>query len=201
MKPLIIATTNRHKTKEIANLLIELADQWEIRDLAHHPEITPAPETGDTFEQNAALKAVSVSHKLKGKHILADDSGIEVDALGGEPGIYSARYSGNGGGDAENRTKLLKELEKFPTPGERTARFCCAMVLARDGEVITTVRGEIEGTVAGEESGSGGFGYDPIFIPEGHTRTFGELSPDIKNSISHRARALTKVAYYLRGHR
>ena len=175
-------------------MLGQMSESWTFENLSSHPDVKLAPETGTTFEENAAIKAVSASHQIKGSPILADDSGIEVDALGGAPGVWSARFAGEGADDAANRTKLLQELENVTDSGSRSARFCCVMVVAQDGEVIATVRGEVEGTLTMEERGDGGFGYDPIFIPEGHEETFAELSADVKNSISHRARALLQIA-------
>ncbi len=198
MHPLVIATHNAHKTEEISALLQQQAKRWQIQNLTDHPGFPPVAETGNSFEENAALKAVATSHRLKGHLVLADDSGIEVDALSGRPGIFSARFAGEGADDAANRAKLLRELADNPEPHRRSARFYCAMVLARDGLVLSSVSGTVEGTVSGSERGGGGFGYDPIFIPEGHAHTFAELPPEVKNSISHRARALIQIAYYLR---
>ena len=194
MPPLVIATTNSHKTVEISAFLGKVEDGWIIEDLSDYPHLTQAPETGVTFEENAALKAVSVSHQLSGRYVLADDSGIEVDALGGAPGVWSARYAGENADDVANRAKLLKELEQVSDAKDRTARFCCVMILAYSGEVIANVRGEIEGTLTMDERGEGGFGYDPIFIPEGHDQTFAQLPLETKNSISHRSRALSLLA-------
>ena len=175
-------------------MLSQMADSWTFENLSSYPNVRLAPETGTTFEENAAIKAVSASHQIKGSHILADDSGIEVDALGGAPGVWSARFAGENADDEANRSKLLRELQNVSGPEERSARFCCVMVVARDGEVVATVRGEVEGTLTLEERGDGGFGYDPIFIPDGYDRTFAELSAEEKNSISHRARALMQIA-------
>lgn len=182
---LLIATKNAHKTGEIRAML---GPAWEVEDLTAHPEIASPEETGTTFAENAAIKAIAASQIFPG-FVLADDSGLEVDALGGAPGVYSARYAGPNATDSDNRRRLLAEVKSFPTP----ARFHCAMVLARSGEVTGTFHGTVEGSIVGTESGSSGFGYDPLFIPSGFDRTFGELESTIKNQLSHRARALEKV--------
>lgn len=188
MHNLTLATSNRHKTLEFMEMT---GDLFKISDLSQFPDITPVEETGKTFEENATLKAVEVSQQVEG-WVLADDSGLEVDALNGSPGVYSARFSGPEADDASNRTKLLTDLTNFQDPKERTARFRCVLVLAKDGEPIVTTDGKIEGTIALEESGTTGFGYDPIFIPEGHNKTFGCIDSQLKNQLSHRATALAR---------
>ncbi|MEZ5326083.1 MAG: RdgB/HAM1 family non-canonical purine NTP pyrophosphatase [Verrucomicrobiales bacterium] len=187
---LVIATHNAHKTDEIRAMLGDLAEQ--VTDLTQFPDIAPADETGTTFVANATIKALAACEALPaGTWALADDSGLEVDALDGAPGIYSARYSGEGATDATNREKLLRELEAAQARGkERSARFRCVLVLARNGEVVASCDGSVEGIITNEEKGDGGFGYDPLFVPEGHCATFAELSADVKNSLSHRARAV-----------
>ena len=188
MHNLILATSNRHKTREFREML---GDLFEISDLSRFPDIPPIEETGKTFEENATLKAVEISRRLDGC-VLADDSGLEVDALGGRPGVYSARYSGPEANDASNRKKLLAELAGFGDSKDRTARFKCVLVLAKNGEPVFATDGKIEGTIAFEDSGTIGFGYDPVFIPEGHTETFGCIDPQLKNQLSHRANAVTQ---------
>jgi XTP/dITP diphosphohydrolase len=163
--------------------------------LTAHPEITPAEETGATFSENAALKAVGASRFFDGL-VIADDSGLEVDALGGAPGVVSARYSGVGATDATNRAKLLAELGKTGD-APRAARFHCVIALARGGGVVATFDGAVEGRIMDMERGDGGFGYDPLFVPDGCGQTFAELSAAVKNSLSHRARALAKLAAFL----
>ena len=192
MQALVIATHNTHKTEEIRALLESGIPG--IRDLTSYPEISPAEETGTTFEENATIKALAASEALGPETtVLADDSGLDVDALGGAPGVYSARYAGPNASDAENREKLLIKLGDAP---ERSARFRCVMVLAKAGEVMGVFNGSVEGRIAAAEMGEGGFGYDPVFIPEGYEESFGQLSAALKNSMSHRARALAKVAAF-----
>jgi XTP/dITP diphosphohydrolase len=190
MPALLIATKNAHKTGEIRAIL---GDGWEVEDLTAHPEIPAPEETGSTFAENAAIKAIAASRLFPGL-VLADDSGLEVDALGGAPGVTSARYAGPGASDANNRARLLRELHAFPAP----ARFRCVMVLARDGLDLGTFSGAVEGEIVSEERGEGGFGYDVLFVPAGFTQTFGELPAETKNGLSHRARALAEVRDFLR---
>lgn len=191
VKKLVIATHNTHKTDEFRALL---GDGWEIADLTAHPGLVPPEETGVTFAENAAIKALAASAFLgPDVTVVADDSGLEVDALDGRPGVYSARYAGPGAGDAGNRDLVLAQMAAVPAE-KRAARFRCVLVLARAGEVIATVAGAVEGRLADTAFGVGGFGYDPIFIPEGHDRTFGELPAETKNALSHRARALRELA-------
>ncbi len=188
MNRLVVATHNAHKTAEIRELL---AGRFaEIIDLTAFPDISPAIEDGATFEANARIKALHAAKALPGATVLADDSGLEVDALDGEPGVYSARYAGEGASDAENRAKLLNALG----PAEaRSARFRCVLVLAHGERVLQVCEGAVEGEIARQERGTNGFGYDPIFIPQGHTETFGQLPQATKQSIGHRARALAKL--------
>jgi XTP/dITP diphosphohydrolase len=187
---LLFATRNAHKTKEIQEIL---GPQFQVNDLAEYPEIPHIAEIGRTFEDNAILKAVAVSKRVPGL-VVADDSGLEVYALGGAPGIYSARYAGPAASDSEKIEKLSEELERVGAPKEaRTARFRCVLALARKGEVLGVFEGVVEGQIADQPRGSHGFGYDPIFVPNGFQRTFGELEPAEKNQLSHRARALEKL--------
>jgi XTP/dITP diphosphohydrolase len=189
MRRLLIATKNSHKTSEIRAIL---GDDWQVEDLTRHPEISAPEETGATFAENASIKAVAAS-RIFPEYVLADDSGLEVDALAGAPGIQSARYSGLNATDASNRARLLTELSGF----ESKARFRCVMALARNGKVLGKFEGAVEGRIGSEERGVGGFGYDSLFSPDGFTETFGELSPQIKNSLSHRARALALARDFL----
>lgn len=193
MRQLLVATRNVHKTEEISFILEGLFRVLDLSAVAGAPEVE---ETGTTFIENARLKAVAIS-KTTGGLVLADDSGLEVDALGGEPGVYSARYAGPGAEDATNNRKLLAELAGIPEQ-KRTGRFRCVMVISREGEVLEEFEGCVEGMILEEEKGAGGFGYDPLFVPEGHTQSFAELGPRIKNSLSHRARAMEKVVAWLR---
>lgn len=187
---LVIATHNSHKTEEIRVMMGDVVG--EVADLTQFSDIPPADETAATFLGNATIKALAASGDLPtGTWVLADDSGLEVDALDGAPGVHSARYSGEDATDASNRAKLLQELNTVGARGkERSGRFRCVLVLARNGEVIAHCDGAVEGIITNEEKGEGGFGYDPLFIPEGHCTTFGELSAEVKNSLSHRARAV-----------
>ena len=146
-----------------------------------------------TFLDNATLKAVAIS-RLTDALVLSDDSGLEVDALGGEPGVYSSRYAGEDGNDALNNEKLLRELDG---QSNRTARFRCVMVLARSGEVLADFSGSVEWRILQRRQGEGGFGYDPLFAPDGHESSFAELGEEIKNGMSHRSRALEGVAAWL----
>jgi XTP/dITP diphosphohydrolase len=198
VKQLLIATANRHKTEEIRAML---GAEWEVRDLTAHPELIAAEETGGTFEENAALKAVHVSAAVADTLVLSDDSGLEVDALDCAPGVRSARYAGEKATDAENRARLKRELAAAAARGSRpphTGRFRCCMVLADGGAVLGTFSGAVEGTLLAEEQGTGGFGYDALFVPRGYDASFGVLSPEVKNTLSHRSRALEKVVAWLR---
>ena len=183
---LIVATRNAHKTREIEQIF---GSALAVRDLTAHPEISEITESGTSFEENAKLKAIAVSRKLPGL-VIADDSGLEVDALGGAPGIQSARYAGANASDTERIAKLLRQLAKGD---QRRARFRCILAVARDGHVLATFEGVVEGKIAERPRGSHGFGYDPIFIPNGFEQTFAELPVDMKNNISHRAKAIRKL--------
>ncbi|HWM25479.1 MAG TPA: RdgB/HAM1 family non-canonical purine NTP pyrophosphatase [Chthoniobacterales bacterium] len=187
MHQLLLATRNSHKTREFAEIL---GDEFEVRDLADAAELPAVAETGLTFEENAILKAVETSKHFQGL-VVADDSGLAVDVLNGAPGIYSARYAGEGATDAENMAKLLAELAGCdPAAGPPAARFQCALALAQEGKILGIFEGAIEGRIVREPRGSAGFGYDPVFEPSGFARTFGELSSAEKHRISHRARAI-----------
>lgn len=193
MQTLLIATRNGHKTREIGQML---GSGWQVSDLAALPHAPKIEETGATFEENAALKALAISRIFTGL-VLADDSGLEVDALDGAPGVRSARFAGPDAGDAENRFALIQQLKEL-SGTEFSARFRCVMVLASQGALLGSFTGSIEGKVILEERGHGGFGYDCIFVPFGYSETFSELQPEIKNSLSHRGRALAKVLEFLR---
>jgi len=187
---LIMATRNAHKTREIEQIF---GPALAVRDLTAHPEIPEITESGTSFEENAKLKAIAVSRKLPGL-VIADDSGLEVGALAGAPGVQSARYAGANASDKEKIAKLLRQLEKVDAKGDqRRARFCCVRAVARDGRVLATFEGVVEGKIAGRPCGSHGFGFDPIFIPDGFEQTFAELPVDVKNNISHRANAIRKL--------
>lgn len=185
----VVATRNAHKVEEIRAIL----KGFEIRDLSVIENPPLVEETGTTFLENATLKALSIS-RLTDDLVLSDDSGLEVDALDGDPGVYSSRYAGEEGNDALNNAKLLRELEET---SNRQARFRCVMVLARQGEPLADFSGAVEGTILPDRQGEGGFGYDPLFVPDGFQESFAELGEEVKNSLSHRARALSQVAQWL----
>jgi XTP/dITP diphosphohydrolase len=193
MQTLLIATRNGHKTREIGQML---GFGWEVRDLRSLPHAPKIEESGATFEENAAIKALTISRIVTGL-VLADDSGLEVNALGGAPGVQSARFAGSNANDAQNRFLLIQRLRNLGGI-EFPACFRCVMVIASQGEMLGSFTGTVKGRVILEERGSSGFGYDSIFIPLGYTETFGELQPEIKNSLSHRGRALAKVLEFLR---
>lgn len=194
MFALLLATTNAHKSREFTEIL---GADFIVRDLRQLPNAPVIEENGRSFAENAELKAVAVS-RLTSELVVADDSGLEVEALGGAPGIYSARYAGPRATDNENIRKLLAALEGQPGGKiNRHARFCCAIALARRGVVEETFHGEVTGTIAPGPSGGNGFGYDPIFRPDGFDRTFAELATEIKNRISHRAAAIARLRDYL----
>jgi XTP/dITP diphosphohydrolase len=188
MHQLLLATRNSHKTREFAEIL---GDGFDVRDLADVAELPVVDETGLTFEANAILKAVETSKHFQ-ELVVADDSGLEVDALQGAPGIYSARYAGEHATDAANVAKLLAELGRCD-PAPHSARFRCSLALALEGAVLGVFEGVVEGTIVSEPRGSAGFGYDPVFQPQGFEQTFAELSPVEKNRISHRARAIRSL--------
>lgn len=194
---ILVATHNKGKLAEYRRLLSDFVFEWlTLDDLNIEAEVD---ETGTTFEQNAELKAVQYS-EMSGLLTLADDSGLEVDILDGRPGVYSARYGGPGLDDAGRRQYLLKELEGAPFE-QRTARFICVIALHNPQTRATRfVAGTCEGHITFEDHDGGqGFGYDAIFQPEGYTQTFGELSGEIKDSISHRARATEKLPQLFKG--
>jgi len=195
---LVIATRNRGKIAEIDRILNlgdgskvgALTGKIEIKSVAEF-DVEDVEETGSTFEENALLKAHTVA-RATGLPALADDSGLAVDALGGAPGIYSARYSGVHGDDDANIEKLLKELSDRAL--DRAARFVAVIAIAKPDGSHIMARGELPGTIAASRRGENGFGYDPIFIPVGSDRTLGEHLPKEKDAISHRARALAEIA-------
>ena len=189
MKRIVLATKNKGKIKEMRELLAPM--NIEVLSLADFSPVDDAEENGVTFAENAMLKArYYFAHT--GTLCLADDSGLEVDALGGRPGVYSARYSGEDATDAANNAKVLREMEGIEKD-KRTARFRCAMALVGEGIELTT-DGTCEGALLTEERGQGGFGYDPIFYVPKFDRTLAEMSSEEKNSISHRGAAVRKMA-------
>jgi non-canonical purine NTP pyrophosphatase (RdgB/HAM1 family) len=187
---LLLATRNPNKTLEFAQLL---GRDFCVRDLTLDPGIPEIIESGTTFEENAVLKAVTMSKIFPNEIVVADDSGLEVKALGGAPGIFSARYAGENASDRRNVEKLLRELQDAR---DRSARFYCVIAVAKNGELMTTVTGEVAGTIAKSPRGENGFGYDPVFAPNGFSQTFAELTPETKNNISHRAQAAAALVEY-----
>jgi len=190
--PLLVSTRNAHKIAEIRAIL---GPGFAVCDLSSVPDLPEVEETGATFEENAALKAVAASKRFDG-WVIADDSGLEVDALDGAPGVQSARYAGKQSDDRANNALLLKNLGDVRGKA-RAARFRCVIVLAGHGKPIASFSGTVEGTLLHAPKGAGGFGYDPLFVPDGHLKTFAELGPEIKNSLSHRARALAQLQDWL----
>lgn len=182
---LLVSTRNLHKVVEIREIL---GSEFEVLDLSTLSGVGEVEETGTTFEENATLKALAVSEHFGG-WVIADDSGLEVDRLGGAPGVWSARFSGEGATDASNRAMLLEKLAGARGK-ERSARFRCVIVLAHGGQKLAAFSGSVEGVIINQEKGSGGFGYDSLFVPEGHCGTFAELGAEVKNTLSHRSRAL-----------
>jgi XTP/dITP diphosphohydrolase len=180
---LLLATRNQHKTREFTQLL---GGNFMVRDLTSKSNVPAIVESGATFEENAALKAITISKNFPNEIVVADDSGLEVEALGGAPGIFSARYAGEHANDRRNVEKLLRELQDAR---DRSARFYCVIALARSGQLMTTAVGVVAGTITESARGETGFGYDPIFVPNGFSETFAELPSETKNKISHRAQA------------
>ncbi|WP_430784955.1 XTP/dITP diphosphatase [Virgibacillus flavescens] len=195
MKEIIIATRNKGKAKEF----IEFFSVYGIRArslLDLNEKIPDVKETGSTFEENAALKSEEIAALLN-VPVLADDSGLEVDALNGEPGIYSARYAGEMKDDALNIDKVLTNLIDVPVE-QRTARFICVLALTQPNGRTTLYKGACEGSIATAPSGEFGFGYDPIFIPRNSKKTMAELTPVQKSKISHRKNAIIQLDEWIR---
>ena len=191
---LLIATSNAGKLRELRSVLAD--SQLELLGLREFPNIESVEETGSTFAENASLKAVG--YALQAKILtLADDSGLVVDALGGRPGIHSARYVGPDATYPERIASLLGELANTAEP-HRSARFVCAMTVSTEtGEIAFATEKSCEGRLAAGPRGTGGFGYDSIFVPDGYNQTFAELPAEIKNQISHRGRALQELRKFL----
>jgi len=193
---LVIATKNKGKLREIEALLQDLG--VNVMSLDDYPDAPDVVEDGKTFRENALKKAVAIN-EFTGKPSLADDSGLEVDALSGEPGIYSARYSGNGADDLKNNELLLRKMKDVPD-SVRGAQFVCFMALVgaeKFGVPDKVVRGIVRGKITRETQGPRGFGYDPLFYYTRARRTFAQMSPDEKNSVSHRARALKGIKNHI----
>ena len=184
---LVIATRNAHKLEEIRAIFD--FQSLEVLSAFDFPDIPDVVEDGDTFEANAIKKAVEIA-RATNCWAMADDSGLEVDALGGAPGVYSARYAGEPCSYSKNNEKLLRELAGKP---DRSARFRTVVALSDPAGKAETREGTCPGVIVEELRGTNGFGYDPLFVPDGYTETFAELDPEVKNRISHRARALQKA--------
>lgn len=189
MKEIVFATNNEHKLSEVASMLGDAYKVLGLKDIGCDEDI---PETADTLQGNALIKAKYVYEKY-GKNCFSDDTGLEVEALNNAPGVYSARYAGVDKDAEANMNKLLSELGG---QANRKAQFRTAVALIIDGEELL-FEGKVEGQIIEEKRGGKGFGYDPIFIPDGYEKTFAELSSEVKNSISHRGRAVQKLIKYL----
>ncbi len=192
MKPngkikLLFATKNQHKVSEVNKIFN--SKYFEILSLTDFAGVPDIEETGKTFEENALIKATVIYDK-SGIPVIADDSGLAVEQLNGEPGVYSSRYAGEDASDSENNAKLLEKLSGMPKPHK--AKFVCAAVYY-DGQNKFTVTGELHGEIIGQQRGNNGFGYDPLFVPTGYSKTLAELKPEEKNKISHRAKAFGKL--------
>jgi XTP/dITP diphosphohydrolase len=194
MTRLLFATRNSHKTRELGQLL---GSDFQIRDLRSMMNAPEIVESGSSFEENAVIKALAISRAFPDELVLADDSGLEVDALDGTPGVLSARYAGANATDRAHVEKVLSELGTVKARS-RKATFVCAFVLAKNGELISNATETIGGTITEEPRGDNGFGYDPIFVPAGFSQTFAELPAEVKNQISHRARAAEKLATFFK---
>ena len=189
-KIIVAASRNRHKIEEIEAITKKFGMSIISRDEAGVPPVEIV-EDGETFEENSFKKADEIM-KLCGKITLADDSGLMVDYLGGAPGVYSARFAGEDGNDEKNNEKLLKLLDGVPAKG-RTAKFVSVITMVYPDETVLSARGECPGRIITVPTGDGGFGYDPLFVPDGYEKTFAQLTPEEKNAISHRAAALTEL--------
>ncbi|MBI2742388.1 MAG: RdgB/HAM1 family non-canonical purine NTP pyrophosphatase [Chlamydiales bacterium] len=187
---LVIASSNVHKIRECRSILKQLRF-LDLLSLLDFPNYQPPEETGKTFEENARLKALHAAQALD-KWVIADDSGLVVPALKGEPGVRSARFAGEGATDKDNRKKLLEMMRPL-TESERTAYFECWIVLASPQGVVRAVSGLCEGSIITEEKGNHGFGYDPLFLKYEYSKTFAEIDEETKNRISHRRKALDKI--------
>jgi XTP/dITP diphosphohydrolase len=190
MEKLVFATNNSHKLRELSQIMPPDIKLLSLEDIGCADEI---PETGPTLEINAAQKSFYIWNKY-GLNCFADDTGLEVEALGNEPGVYSARYAGEA---RDANANIIKVLENLNNNSNRKARFRCVISLVIDGYEIQ-FEGIVNGAISTEKFGNSGFGYDPIFIPDGYDRSFAELSPEIKNAISHRGLAVMKLVDYLR---
>ncbi len=194
MLQMLAATTNKNKVREFQEILKDLKDKINIITTDAIPNFPEIVEDGTTFAENAMKKAKEAS-AFADMVAMADDSGLVVEALDGAPGIHSARYAGEGASDADRIAKLLKAMDGVT---DRSAKFVCAAAIAYRGEEVKTFIGEIKGKITLAPSGSNGFGYDPVFIPDGFEKTFAELTDEEKNAVSHRGRAMRAVADFFR---
>ncbi len=183
----VVCTGNAHKVLELDELLPE----FQLEPLPDGTVLPP--EIGKTFLDNARIKAHAGAAMYPDRWVLADDSGLIVDALAGEPGVHSARFAGEDATDQDNVQKLLRQMEPFTDTDLRAARFACVLVMVSPEGEETHTTGFVEGSIAHEPAGDGGFGYDPVFVPAGHDGTFAELGSDVKSSLSHRARAAREL--------
>ena len=187
---LVFATNNKHKLEEVRAIVGDRVDILSLNDINCHDDI---PETADTLQGNALIKARHIYEKY-GMDCFADDTGLEVDALNGEPGVYSARYAGD---ECDSEANMLKLLDKLTGKSNRSAQFRTVIALIINGEE-KLFNGIVKGTITEEKMGNSGFGYDPIFIPEGFSESFAQMSSEMKNSISHRYRATEQLSIYLK---
>lgn len=194
MLQILAATSNKHKVEEFRAAFAPIWEKIEIITLEDIPPFAMPEENGSSFEENAMLKACAAS-AFADMPAFADDSGLEVAALDGAPGIYSARYAGDHASDADRIAKLLKEMEG---QDNRRARFVCSIALAYRGSAVHAFRGEVNGEILHRPEGKHGFGYDPVFRPDGYDHSFGELGAEIKDRISHRAHALEQLVAFIK---
>jgi len=198
MATILLATRNAKKARELTELL---GPGWTVRTVSDVPGLPEIEETGTSFSENARLKSEGISAEVEADTlVLADDSGLEVDALDGAPGVYSARYAGPEATDADNNAKLLRELKEVDAMEaiERKARFRCVLSLAKAGHEVASFEGTCEGVLACELTGEAGFGYDPLFLPLGHARSFAQMNSGEKAALSHRGEALRKFYQWLK---
>lgn len=194
---IVLATRNKGKIRELARIFAHELPEVELLGTDNFPDLADVAETEDSFEGNALLKAVAVSRFTK-LPAIADDSGLAVDHLKGAPGIYSARYSGVHGDDEANLQKVLREMEGI---ANRRAQFVCAAAFVAPNGYQKVLRAEMVGELISQPRGANGFGYDPIFVPEGFAQTTGEMAPDLKDSISHRGKAMRELAQIISSER
>lgn len=194
---IVIASQNLHKIREFREMFKTSKKKFELLSLHQFPSYSPPPENGKTFKENAQIKAQDAASKLT-KWVLADDSGLVVPMLNGEPGVYSQRYAGKDATDIDNRKKLLKRMESL-SGVERSAYFECSLVLCGPDGNLKSVSGQCEGYIIQEERGRNGFGYDSLFVKHDYDKTFAEMDEGVKNRISHRYKAFEKMLVILEG--